>query len=697
MYACLIQAKPNLDPKILRDIVDQTGNRYPNHDNAYGYGIPNFATALEKVLSYSVLEIVGVEVYDSQGNNDGKLTPGETVSLNITAKNLTSETLSNVTATISTDSPVITFVNTTADFGTFLSEETKTVPNVFSLTVSENAVPGTQIKFDVAFSFNSRTVYGFFVIKIYKDYLQLERYAVHFKDKENTPYSIDNPLAYLSQRAIDRRNKYGISIATTDLPVDPNYIERVNQTGAFVSHVSRWSNSALTFADADMLNLIKKLDCVEKTVYVKPAIGKCQVYDIHPKWKNEEFDIAPTAKDDYDYGFATAQIEQINGIPVHEQGYVGQGVIIAVLDGGFQNADKVTGLAHLFQSGRIVLERNVVEPLESIYDENISGHGTSVLSCMGGNLEGEYVGTAPQASYALIRTEDAPTEYLIEEYFWMIGAEAADSLGADLINSSLGYTLFDDPAMNHEYSEMDGKTAISSLAAKIAVESGIFVCNSAGNNNGSEFPWVGSPSDTPEALTLGAVNLEGEIASFSSIGPNGAGYPKPDVVACGLGAAVLRPDNTMGTAAGTSFSSPITCGMVACIIGAASHKMPNQILKALQQSANRYPDHNIQYGYGIPNFWKVLNALGISDYESKIGSNLVYFPNPVNDKLYMRNDEKMIKNIELLDLLGRLIKNENVNSYNATIEVSDVRTGFFLLKVIYENNEREIVKCIVIR
>jgi hypothetical protein len=524
------------------------------------------------------------------------------------------------------------------------------------------------------------------------------RYAIHFKDKADSPYSISNPLEYLSQRAMDRRIKFDIAVTEDDFPVNPSYIESITATGAYVSASSRWSNSVLVYADNNMFDLINKLDFVEKIVYVKPAEGTYKKYDFHPKWKNEKFENSSKTRGDFNYGYAFTQINQLNGITVHKQGYTGEGVLIAVIDGGFQKANEVIGFAHLFESGKIVLEKNVVEPNRSIYDETISNHGTVVLSCMGGYIDDVYVGTAPSASYALIRTEDTPTEYLIEEYFWMMGAEIADSLGADIINSSLGYTTFDDPSMNHTHSELDGKTAVSSIAAKMAVERGVFVTNSAGNNNGGEFPWVGSPADAPEALSLGAVNFYGQIASFSSIGPNGAGHPKPDVVACGSGVYVILPNNSIATSSGTSFSSPITCGMVACIIQAAPDKKPQEILNAIQKSANRYPEHDIQYGYGIPDFSKVLKQLGVvSVDEIKNASKLIYYPNPVNNNLYLSNNEKVIKSVELYDTAGKLLKNATINSHQTFVDVKEFGTGFIFAKVIYDDNGSEMIKCIILK
>jgi len=914
MYACLIQANPNIHPVLLRNIVDETGDRYPNHHNAYGYGIPNFATALETVLSLSVMEVIAVEVDDSQGNNDGKLNPGETVSLHITVTNKTSETLQDVSAVVSTNHPDITFVNDVANFGTFLPEETKTINGAFTITLGENALPKSSIKFYVTFTYGSKSIKGFFTVDIYGNILAFKEYAVddfygnadgildpgetadlyvflvnkgnepakaisgvftstsnditihshtfnvgnihpeqskfaackitlhedvspndisipfelkltdsqekttvinfvysnkckiifnlfdswgdgwngaalkvsfddgtpaqtftfssgnsatftvnvavnvnvtlswqkgswdkecsfvvkyesgeviyscqtvpsvagqfysfvnhcsfcslppvhaphyavHFKDKAGSPYSISEPLEYLTQKAIDRRNKFELTITEDDLPVNPHYIENVNATGALTGATSRWSNSVLVRAEDNMLDLIRKLDMVDTIVYVKPADGTYKKYELDSKWLNEKYENIKQTRNDESYGYAFDQINQLNGITVHELGFTGEGVVIAVLDGGFQNADKLTGLAHLFETGRVVLEENIVEPERSIYDATISGHGTAVLSCMGGNIEGEYIGTAPAASYALIRTEDTATEYLIEEYFWMMGAEIADYIGADIINSSLGYSLFKDPTMNHTHEELDGKTAVSTIAVKKAVERGIFVNVSAGNSNGGEFPWVGSPADAPEALTLGAVNIAGQIASFSSIGPNGAGDLKPDVVACGSKAVVMLPDNDIAYSSGTSFASPINCGMVACVIQAVPDKKPLEIHEAVQKSANRFPEHNFQYGYGIPDYGNVLQQFGIGlSVENKNASKLIYYPNPVNNKIYLFNNERIIKNVEMYDIAGKLIKNVIIHSNQTSIDVKEIGAGFIFVKVIYENETSEIVKCVV--
>lgn len=696
MYACLIQANPTVAPALLRDIVDETGNRYPNHDDAYGYGIPDFASALENVLTLSALDVFDVEINDQQGNNDGKLNAGETASLTLSFHNTLEKTLENVTATIVTENSFVDFINDQADFGTFLPDEAKTFDDVFSFTLNENATAGTIVFHINASTSEGKNIHCYIPIDVHGVPSFYAYYAVHFTDKNNTSYSVGEPLAYLSQRAVDRRNKFGIAVTEADFPVNSDYIESVRNAGASIHSSSRWANFVLVYADDVTIGLINELDFVEKTVFVKPGEGNYTKYETHPKWETEKFSEMPTtAKEKYNYGYTYDQVEQLNGVCVHENGYAGEGVLIAVLDSGFENADLLDGFQHLFNSGRVVMAEDMVEPGNNVFKKGIHSHGTNVLSCMGGFVENRYVGTAPQASYALIRTEDATTEYPIEEYFWMIGAEKADSLGADIINTSLGYSTFDDPALNHDYSDMDGKTAVSSIAAKMAVERGIFITVSAGNSNGSAWPWVGTPADVPEALTLGAVDGQGEIAGFSSIGPNGAGDPKPNVVACGSGSCVISSENRIGYGSGTSYSSPIACGMVACVIQAAPDKTPSEVREAVEKSAGRYPEHNIAYGYGIPDFCKALEILGVPVFiENVASSRPTVFPNPVDDKLYIHSDNAALRRVELFDVAGRSIQNKTVNDHRIHFDMKELQGGVYFLKIIYGDRSSETVKIV---
>ena len=532
-----------------------------------------------------------------------------------------------------------------------------------------------------------------------KDYSILDspQYAVYFKDKNNSPYSVSRPLEFLSQRALDRRALRGIAVNETDLPVNPSYVNNVSATGAYVKWTSRWGNFAIVYADNEMLEEIRTLNCVDSIVYIKPSTEKL-FPKINHKWDSEKYSSISknvTNSNDYIYGMAEGQIAQINGIPVHQRGYDGSGMIIAVIDAGFANVDTVSAFDSLRTTNRILLAEDIVEKGGNVYSKNTSAHGTAVLSLMGGFKRGIYVGTAPSASYALIRTEDAETEYLVEEYNWMIGAEIADSIGADIVNSSLGYSTFDDPSMDHQYSQMDGKTAISSIAAIRLTERGVFVVISAGNSYDSNWPWVGTPCDAVEVLTIGAVDLNGNIAYFSSCGPNGAGDPKPNTCACGVNAYVATPIGQFYGGNGTSFSSPITCGMVCCLMGAYPGYSIPQMMSAVQSSADRYPSHDDRYGYGIPDFYQALLTVLHDGISSKKYSGTAYvYPNPADDQITITDNDVIINRIFIYDVTGRMVKDIDVYDYSTTIDIQDINTGMLFMKILSANGNEQTIKLI---
>jgi subtilisin family serine protease len=396
----------------------------------------------------------------------------------------------------------------------------------------------------------------------------------------------------------------------------------------------------------------------------------------------------PLKKNDPFYGNASNQIEQINGIKLHQKGYEGAGILIAVLDGGFRNANTISAFTHLYESGRLLMAKDFIEPDGDIYRSSISGHGTSVLSCMAAYLPNQMVGTAPKASYCLFRTEDTSSEYLIEEYAWVIGAEAADSIGADLINSSLVYTQYDDPAMNHSYSDMDGKSAIASIGARKAVECGIFVCNSAGNEgNNSSWRWIGTPADVAEVLTVGAVQQNGQYASFSSIGPNAAGEQKPNVMAQGASAAIVNTEGQVATGSGTSYSSPIICGMVACLLQASPFTRPETLKNAIEASANFYTTPSYKIGYGIPDFYKILQSLPVMEH-SKCNNILIY-PNPVSDMLTVKS-KNYLKKALLYDITGQLVAEQSLLLCGYKIHTQKLSAGMY---VIHFYDDHEMVGC----
>jgi hypothetical protein len=508
---------------------------------------------------------------------------------------------------------------------------------------------------------------------------------VFFTDKNGTPYTLSHPEEFLSERALERRYKFDIELTNDDLPVNPTYIKQVEEKGATILFSSKWLNCTLVHCDADIITQIEKLPCVDSVVLVYP--NKKSIQSHEKQAIISEGSTVLLKKYDPFYGNASNQIEQINGIELHKKGYEGEGVLIAVLDGGFCNVNTINAFTHLYESGRLLMEKDFIEPNGDIYRTGISGHGTSVLSCMAAYLPNQMVGTAPKASYCLFRTEDTTSEYLIEEYTWVIGAETADSIGADLINSSLIYTKYDDPSMSHTYFDMDGKTTIASVGARKAVERGVFVCASAGNEGDKEWQWIGTPADVAEALTVGAVQQNGQYASFSSIGPNAAGELKPNVMAQGQSAAIINTTGQVITGNGTSFSSPIICGMVACLLQASPFTHPKTLNNAIEVSSNLYTDPSYQMGYGIPDFYKVLQSLPVTEH-SKCNNILIY-PNPVFDILTVKSN-KHLKRAVLYDISGQLIDEQSFTPYNCKVSTHKLSAGMY---VIHFYNDHEMVGC----
>jgi len=458
-----------------------------------------------------------------------------------------------------------------------------------------------------------------------------EKYWIQFSDKDNTPYSIAQPEAFLSQRAIDRRTRQNIPLKSRDLPVDPAYIELVRATGAEVLSVSKWMNAVtLRIVDNAVLQQVLALPFVINSMPVgkqKSAAGEWSKWDEIAVSKNLE-----ALVEDADYGTAFNQIEMLGGVLLHEQNLMGQGMMIAVLDGGFSSADQLSVFDSLRQNGRLVGTWDVVGRNSNVY--GYASHGTAVLSTMAAYQPGVMIGTAPKASYLLIRTEDVDSEFPIEEDYWISGAEFADSAGADIINSSLGYTTFDDSAYDHTYADLDGQTTHGARAANMAASTGMLVVNSAGNSGNNPWKYIGTPSDADSALAIGAVNATREYASFSSIGPSSDGRVKPNVCAQGQLAIVAGTLGGVGPSNGTSFSGPIMAGMAACLWQSNPNATNMQVFESIEKSAHIYSAPTAQLGYGIPYFPKARVVLaGYNPTNLNEDELLTTFPNPFTSEL----------------------------------------------------------------
>ncbi len=500
---------------------------------------------------------------------------------------------------------------------------------------------------------------------------------VSFTDKNNSPYSIERPWDFLSQRSLERRASQMISVNQADLPPSPAYIDSLRADAAVeVWYVSRWFNGALVFtASQTALERITSLPFVASVEHVKPMPPETdKVYQqLDPAGikvqsqgaqglehyglfeLGEEKRVAAMWEkmvNGTDFGFSTATIEQINGNFLIADGFLGQGKIIAVLDAGFLAADQLSVFSHLWNTGRIGGTRDFVERQPNVFSS--SPHGTYVLSVMAARRPGELMGTATEATYWLLRTEESANEFRIEEYNWLAGAELADSLGADIINSSLGYTRFDDPSQDYTYEQLDGETTVVARAANMAADKGMLVVNSAGNYAQQNWRYIGSPADSFGALSVGAVEISGERAAFSSFGPSADGRIKPDVMAHGRQVPVANTAEGVALANGTSFSSPVIAGMSAALWQKHPQSTAQQIKKAIIESGNRYLRPDTVFGQGIPDFvW----ASRLLQHNFQPEKQLVLYPNPISSETYISqySDIDQQVNIEIFDLRGQLV------------------------------------------
>lgn len=432
------------------------------------------------------------------------------------------------------------------------------------------------------------------------------KYRISLKDKAATTYSLEKPDAFLSEKAIERRRKQHLAIDSTDLPVCRKYVAAISKEGAHIVVQGKWDNFVtVSCNDSGVIARIAALPFVRSTekVWTSPGADRPSMATKRDSLVNQL-----TIYRDSLYGAAYQQIHISNGDKLHKAGFRGDGMTIAIIDAGFHNADRMTAMKNI----HILGVKDFVNPKADLFAE--STHGMSVLSCIGMNQPNVMTGTAPDASFWLLRSEDEYSENLVEQDYWSAAVEFADSVGVDVINTSLGYYIFDDPSKNYNYRELNGHYALMSReASKIADKGMVLVC-SAGNAGMGPWKKITPPGDAENVLTVGAIDKKGVLAPFSSIGNTADGRIKPDVVAVGLGADVMRSDGNQGKANGTSFSSPIMCGMVACLWQACPMLTAKELIQLVRQSGNRaaYPD-NI-YGCGVPDMWKVYQT-----YKAEVG------------------------------------------------------------------------------
>lgn len=421
------------------------------------------------------------------------------------------------------------------------------------------------------------------------------KYRINLTDKAATEYSLKKPHKFLSKKAIERRKRQGLRIDSTDLPVCQTYIDAIRNVGVKIVVTGKWDNFVtVSCHDSTLIDRIAQLPFVAKTerVWIAPNMFE---------WKGDKRDSLinnPKIYKDSIYGPAITQIQMSKVDKLHEAGFRGQGMTIAVIDAGFHNADKITAMQNI----QILGTKDFVDSKADIFAE--SSHGMAVLSCIGMNQPNVMIGTAPEASFWLLRTEDEYSEHLVEQDYWAAAVEFADSVGVDVVNTSLGYYSFDDKEKNYRLRDLDGRFALMSRQAARMADKGMVLVCSAGNSGSSAWKKITPPGDAENVLTVGAIDKQAQLAPFSSIGTTADGRIKPDVVAVGLGSDVMRTNGNQGRANGTSFASPIMCGMVTCLWQALPKLTAKEIIELVRSVGDRadYPD-NI-YGYGVPDMWK---------------------------------------------------------------------------------------------
>ncbi|MCO6149630.1 S8 family serine peptidase [Flavobacterium sp. NRK1] len=497
---------------------------------------------------------------------------------------------------------------------------------------------------------------------------------VYFKDKPDSSSYFNNPTEMLSQKALDRRLKQNIDLDITDVPLYKPYKDAIAAVdGITVMAQSKWLNALHIRGTQDAIFNLKNLEFVDHIDFADRTLNHSG--RMNAIQQNAIVDKVLETEENFSYGTASRQIQMLNGDVLHQLNFTGKDITIAVLDAGFPAVNTTPPFQRLYDNNLIKGGYNYVNRSEDFYTGGT--HGTIVLSTMGGYVENQLAGTAPDASYYLFVTEDPTSENPVEESYWVEAAEAADSLGVDVINTSLGYFNYDNPRYSYSYENMDGKTAFISRGADIAVSKGIFCVVSAGNSGNTTNPHIGAPADAYDVLTVGAVDTNENYVGFSSIGPSYDNRVKPDVMAIGYLAAIANTNGEITAASGTSFSSPITAGLVACLWQALPDKTNTELRQLIKESADRYTSPTAQYGFGIPDFNVAMqNGMNLTN------DKFIIYPNPSNDivnLLFPKNTPNTT--VTIFNNLGQKIMEEKVMLDNPLFSIKNLATGIYSYKL----------------
>ncbi len=499
---------------------------------------------------------------------------------------------------------------------------------------------------------------------------------VYFTDKEDVATSIANPLSILTQEAIDRKALHNVVIDERDVPVNEAYITTIKeQEGITVLAKSKWFNCVHVRGSETAITALEELTFVGGIEFADDSLNS---FTDGFGLVDKQLEVPVQQRVTFNYGASENQVTMLSVDFLHEQDFTGEGMIVAVMDSGFPGIDTNGGFARVRDNGRLLDGYDFVDREDDEFAFQGSTHGTRTTSDIVGFIEDQFVGTAPDVSIYCFRTEDVASENPVEESYWVEAAERADSLGVDIINTSLGYRNYDNPAYSYTYEDMNGETAFISRGATQAFQKGMLLVTSAGNS-GTDM--ISAPADSPGVLTVGAVDGNGDYASFSSIGPSSDGRVKPDVMAKGSGSAVIDQNNNVTTSSGTSFSSPIMAGAVASLWQAIPERTNAEVMQLVREAAHLFDNPTPEMGYGIPDFETLFEALSVTD--NAFAKAYQLSPNPAQNHFELLLPQGIANaEVAIYDILGKQISQISVTSSNQIIDSSLFKRGVYLIQIV---------------
>ena len=494
------------------------------------------------------------------------------------------------------------------------------------------------------------------------------KFRLYLKDKQTVDFTNIEPLTILSQKSIDRRKQQGVDIDSTDYPVSSTYKQAIQELGGEIVAESKWFNTLVVqCTDSAQIKDFEGLSFIDSVQFVWRGYPVKRIEQMRPRL-NEINCSSDTLHDSW-FGISASQFELHNAHYMLNAGFRGKGIDIGVIDAGFTNIDVIPSFLHSFISGY----KNFVPDGDMFLSID---HGTRVASTMAINLPHKVMGSAPQASYYLLRSEDEKSEFPVEEDYWVAAIEYADSVGVKLVNTSLGYNYFDDSALDYTHKELTGKRSLISRAADLAFDKGMLIVGSAGNEGNKPWGKITMPGDSEKMLTIGAISLDSTIVQFSSRGPTADGRVKPDLVSVGNKTITIGERGSVEMTNGTSFSSPFLAGLIGSLWSVNPQMNRNQLIDIVRHSAHQFHNPDSIFGYGIPDFGVAYRDVlkSLKQESDSVTTNLMNIRKTDNNFLVIALNEPEYQphsySLHILDENGNTLLTEHFGSSDVVFELT---------------------------